>query len=433
MSTHPSKTTTFTQNFSNIKKPDTNLVNLIQNQTKSYGYSWTGGVVQPYKGKTAGPTPGKPKPSGSQAQKVNQKELDARNQAVKNGADLRDGKSIQAVSDKTFNEKVLPVSQAGVGAAEVIGGSAACVTGVGCIGGAVLIANGLDNMATGGSNFNEKPTEQVPSAVLDAAGVSKETAGWVKLGTDLGAGGVVANLTKPKPKATVNSAASKAEIDAQRIENNVNVDNPSFGNSAVRDFTATPNNPVIHRAENINAGQVTDRDGLPRTGSTKGISDSQIIEMNEEWPSYYGTGYPAWKPGTTVKDRVVDQPETYRMVVSKDQYETIIDPKNPNPSKSLGGWATQEPVNSVSDMRNKLAVTEEFKPKNLDNGEPNSFYVVEFEVKSGVGVREGIAGTMYDTVTKKTLPGGVKQTNFVDKSPYTNPELFEIKEIKEIN
>lgn len=178
---------------------------------------------------------------------------------------------------------------------------------------------------------------------------------------------------------------------------------------------------------------MTDRDGLPRTGSTKGISDSQIIEMNEEWPSYYGTGYPAWKPGTTVKDRVVDQPETYRMVVSKDKYETIIDPKNPNPSKSLGGWATQEPVNSVSDMRNKLAVTEEFKPKNLDNGEPNSFYVVEFEVKSGVGVREGIAGTMYDTVTKKTLPGGVKQTNFVDKSPYTNPELFEIKEIKEIN
>ena len=244
-----SKTTTFTQNFSNIKKPDTNLVNLIQNQTKSYGYSWTGGVVQPYKGKTAGPTPGKPKPSGNQAQKVNQKELDARNQAVKNGADLRDGKSIQAVSDKTFNEKVLPVAQAGVGAAEVIGGSAACVTGVGCIGGAVLIANGLDNMATGGSNFNKKPTEQVPSAVLDAAGVSKETAGWVKLGTDLGAGGVVANLTKPKPKTTGNNAASKVEIDAQRIENNVNVDNDMLSNDLNRaDFRQQQtkvNNPIV--------------------------------------------------------------------------------------------------------------------------------------------------------------------------------------------
>ena len=244
-----SKTTTFTQNFSNIKKPDTNLVNLIQNQTKSYGYSWTGGVVQPYKGKTAGPTPGKPKPSGNQAQKVNQKELDARNQAVKNGADLRDGKSIQAVSDKTFNEKVLPVAQAGVGAAEVIGGSAACVTGVGCIGGAVLIANGLDNMATGGSNFNKKPTEQVPSAVLDAAGVSKETAGWVKLATDLGAGGAVLNITKPKPKTTGSNAASKVEIDAQRIENNVNVDNDMLSNDLNRaDFRQQQtqvNNPIV--------------------------------------------------------------------------------------------------------------------------------------------------------------------------------------------
>ena len=108
-----SKTTTFTQNFSNIKKPDANLAKFIQSQTKSYGYSWTGGVVQPYKGKTAGPTPGKPKPRGNQAQKVNQKELESRNQAVENGTDLRGGNSIQAVSGKKINETTGMVFEGG--------------------------------------------------------------------------------------------------------------------------------------------------------------------------------------------------------------------------------------------------------------------------------------------------------------------------------
>ena len=108
-----SKTTTFTQNFSNIKKPDANLAKFIQSQTKSYGYSWTGGVVQPYKGKTQGATAGKPKPLGNQAQKVNQKELEVRNQAVENGTDLRSGNSIQAVSDKKINETAGMVFEGG--------------------------------------------------------------------------------------------------------------------------------------------------------------------------------------------------------------------------------------------------------------------------------------------------------------------------------
>ncbi len=42
---------------------------------------------------------------------------------------------------------------------------------------------------------------------------------------------------------------------------------------------------------------------------------------------------------------------------------------------------------------------------------------------------------MYDYKTGKTLPGNAQQMNFVDKSPYTNPELFKFdlnKNIKEI-
>ncbi|WP_188004107.1 hemagglutinin repeat-containing protein [Psychrobacter sp. ANT_H59] len=418
-----SKTTTFTQNFSNIKKPDTNLVNLIQNQTKSYGYSWTGGVVQPYTGKTAGPTPGKPKPRGNQAQKANQKELDARNQAVKNGADLRDGKSIQAVSDKTVNEKVMPVVQVGVGTSEVLGGTAACVTGVGCTGGAVLIANGLDNMATGGSNFNKKSTEQVPSAVLDAAGVSKETAGWVKLGTDLGAGGVVANLTKPKPKTLTVS-----ETRNTRVENNFNADNSGVGNSAVRDFSATTNNPVVHRAENINAGQVTDRDGLQRididkTTRTKTLSDNQVAEnigLENGWQlERWATQRPAWQNGTTVTDHVLTEPRNFSMVIDQRQLDNMRNAieDGQNPASHLGSWATDTPVSSVADVRNKLGVPEEWKSGNL--------YVVEFTSKPGTRVREGTVGDMYSTQTKERLPGGGHQVEFKDY-PGTNLDKFEI-------
>ena len=39
---------------------------------------------------------------------------------------------------------------------------------------------------------------------------------------------------------------------------------------------------------------------------------------------------------------------------------------------------------------------------------------------------------MYDYNTGKTLPGNAQQMNFVDKSPYTNPELFKISLMKEI-
>lgn len=102
--------------------------------------------------------------------------------------------------------------------------------------------------------------------------------------------------------------------------------------------------------------------------------------------------------------------------------------------QALGGWATQEPINSVNDMRQHLAVTEEFKSNIAKDGTPNQFYVVEFEVQAGVGIREGIAGTMYDGKTGQVMPGGVKQINFVKESVHTDPDKFiiDFDSIKEI-
>lgn len=242
----------------------------------------------------------------------------------------------------------------------------------------------------------------------------------------------VAAVEKQFGKAAAERFRQEA-LRKQVIENNFNAENPSFGNSAVRDFKPG----TTHKAENINAGQVTDRDGLvrvnenPANKNPKTLNDQQVNSS-----TYHPTGYPAWKSGTTVTDRVVTQPEKMRMVIDEGQYLNMqaAIKNGENPAQKLGGWATKEPVNSVADMRNKLAVTEEFKPTINQSGKPSKFYVVEFEVQPGVGIREGKAGSMYDYKTGKTLPGNAQQMNFVDKSPFTNPELYKIdlSNIKEI-
>ncbi|WP_152618079.1 hypothetical protein [Pseudomonas fluorescens] len=55
-----------------------------------------------------------------------------------------------------------------------------------------------------------------------------------------------------------------------------------------------------------------------------------------------------------------------------------------------------------------------------------SLYKVEFTVKPGVGVREGTAGDMWDADQKVRLSGGAHQVNFMDKTPRTNPELYDV-------
>lgn len=85
-------------------------------------------------------------------------------------------------------------------------------------------------------------------------------------------------------------------------------------------------------------------------------------------------------------------------------------------------------------MRNNLAVTEEFKQKINSDKKANKFYVVEFEVQPGVGLREGYASSMYDYKTGKVLPGNDHQVNFMSNTARSNPELFklDLNNVKEI-
>ena len=228
----------------------------------------------------------------------------------------------------------------------------------------------------------------------------------------------ISNFLSPSRRA---EDKANAEKRAQAIrDNNFYADQSGYGWDIhnLRTFEGGR----AARAENVNASQVTDRDGLVRVGGAKINSDNDILaSTGKDSLPYHPTGYPAWKEGTLVTDRRIMRPEMMRMVIDHAQYQAILDGK-----VALGNWATKEPINSISeDMRKRLGVTEEFKPGNI-NGKPNKFYVVEFQVMPGIGVREGIAGPMYDTVTKKIMPGGVKQINFIDGTPYTDPNYFKI-------
>ena len=211
--------------------------------------------------------------------------------------------------------------------------------------------------------------------------------------------------------------AEKTVLEKRLIELNATRDAEGFGQTAQRDFVPGKE----HRAENINAGQVTDRDGLPRVDDEKAANDLLLTEQaGGVKPPYWGTQRPAWKEGTIVTDKVIDQPRTMTMTINQQQYERMkaeVD-SGRSPSPALGGWATDTPINSVADVRNKLAVSEEFKR--------GSLFQIEFTVKPGVGIREGTVGDMWDATNGVRLPGGGHQVNFMDKSPRANPELYEV-------
>ncbi|VVQ07581.1 hypothetical protein [Pseudomonas fluorescens] len=327
-----------------------------------------------------------------------------------------------------------------IGAAAGFGGaivsSPACVTAVGCaipalsgLGGVASFADGwqatgelfapyeysqgskvLDSFSSATYPGDVNPlrdygTEAAKAAMeialLKGAGKYLEGSGELLLTSGGKKGGSLPGST---------SAVDKVEFNATR-------DAEGFGLSAQRDFVPGKE----HRAENINAGQVTDRDGLPCVDGEKTANDLLLTEQaGGVKPPYWGTQRPAWKEGTIVRDKVVDQPRTMTMTINEDQYAKMLESEafGRNPATSLGGWATDTPINSVADVRNKLAVSEEFKEGPL--------YQVTFTVKPGPGIREGTVGDMWDATNGVRLPGGGHQVNFMDKSPRTNPELYQV-------
>ncbi|QOR20311.1 hemagglutinin repeat-containing protein [Haemophilus parainfluenzae] len=234
----------------------------------------------------------------------------------------------------------------------------------------------------------------------------------------------ISNLLSPSRRA---EAKANAEKRAQQIiENNFYAEQSGYGwdINKLRTFQ----DGGVYRAENINASMLSDRDALTRVDAAKKQSDIDIQKLLGEEPQRYSTGYPAWKEGTLVTDRRIVRPEKMRMVIDDKQRRAILAGE-----EFYAGWATKESISSKKDMRERLGITQAFKPDTI-HGKPNKFYVVEFIAMPGVGVREGVAGPMYDSEIHKIMPGGAKQINFVDQTFKSNPDLFKIdkKSIREI-
>jgi len=283
--------------------------------------------------------------------------------------------------------------------------------------------------------------------VIDKAPLVKEAVALGLVAVDiatLGELAVTKVLTTSIVKEFVLNRTGKAISDdiAEQVALNFYRDGEGFAQVARRDFVAG----TAARAETINAGQVIDRDGLPRIDAAKRRgealmnqmrSDTATLTQNEELkqmlgqsPTYWNTSYPAWKEGTIVVDRVIAKPETYRMVIDEKQLKAItyaLDSKNSKAAaEQLGAWATKDPINSLADVRNNLAITEGFKSGKL--------YAIEFKVNAGVGVREGTVGPMWDSAASRTLSGGGNQINFMIGRPAVNGGSFEINasSIKEL-
>lgn len=87
-------------------------------------------------------------------------------------------------------------------------------------------------------------------------------------------GGTKANGSKPvvgKAEEAAPKSTAK-EIETAKAESNAARDMPGFGSSVPRE--SQPG--TTFRAENVNAGQVTDRDGLPRVDGAKDLNDKQV-------------------------------------------------------------------------------------------------------------------------------------------------------------
>lgn len=300
----------------------------------------------------------------------------------------------------------------------------AIVVGTAVVAPPTLIGSVVAGGVIGGGNSTAD--QVIDKGTVDAKTTATDTingavAGGAGYGVTVVAGKVVGKLADMADSA-VAGETTVARTDAQaiakaKIENNVSADMPGLGSSAVRDFKPGS----TYRAENINAGQVTDRDGLQRIDNEKWASDKSQALNQWDWV----TQRPAWKDGTTVTDRVTTQPETYRMVVDEAKFTAIKEALRNGDTvaavKNLGGWATKDPVSSTADVRNNLAISSEWKG---DGGKP--MYVIEFQVQPGVGVREGTVGPMYDKNIAQELPGGGHQVQFMDKAPFQAPDMYKI-------
>ena len=153
--------------------------------------------------------------------------------------------------------------------------------------------------------------------------------------------------------------------------------------------------------------------GLGSMASRAGMRNVISAEQaNLQWLAQRAGNTAAWTEGTAVLQGELAAGTTMRMYVNAATAEEIR-----NGQKSgLGGWATFDaPVQSVSQMRQNLVLSEAFRGKSDLDG---PFYVVEIQVTQRMRVNVGYVGPQDQAATTaigaKAYQGGGTQIQLVD-------------------
>jgi len=117
-------------------------------------------------------------------------------------------------------------------------------------------------------------------------------------------------------------------------------------------------------------------------------------------------GKSPWPIGVTPTPGTIKAGQKIRMAMSPGQ-----------PANRPGGWATTDAIPDANTVREKLAVTKEFKPE--------LSHVQEYEVIKDIPVNTGPVGPQVDAITGEYLPGGGSQiqmtVNPADRMDYLKP------------
>lgn len=140
-------------------------------------------------------------------------------------------------------------------------------------------------------------------------------------------------------------------------------------------------------------------------------------QANAQWMAGRAGNSAAWTEGTAVLQGEIAAGTTIRMYVNTAQAERL----RQGDLTVLGGWATfDDPAKSVTQMRNNMALTEQFKP-----AVSGPFYVVELQVTKPMPANVGFVGPQLDMLSAsgtalKYQGGGtqIQLTDYVRRTDY---------------
>jgi len=140
-----------------------------------------------------------------------------------------------------------------------------------------------------------------------------------------------------------------------------------------------------------------------------GYKDGRVLSADEVNAYHKGIGnHEPYKAGTVVNERSLEVGD--KVYIVENAVDRVSQKTIPNP----GGWGSKNMITTEKELREYLAVLEEWKKA---NGINDPLVVREYTVKSPLRVRDGVIGPQMDVFSDgsyKVYYGGEHQYEFID-------------------